>query len=402
MAKDALFTGQPIFSQLLSFLNRGKIARQTAQFQTDRYYKRFKTYHHLVTMLYATFHKCTSLREVTTGMQACAHRLQHLGMDYCPRRSTLSDANRDRSSEVFESIYMDLYKDLHTFLPDSRSKYKWYKRLYIVDSTTVSLFKEILKNAGRTPIDGKRKGGIKVHTLMHAEEDVPCLVKLTAAAAHDVPFIQGLALPKGSIVTFDKGYVDYSQYDLWTQQKIWWVTRLRKGSQYEIVERLPVSAQEYERGVREDAKIILGHQSHDQIVRTAARLVVFLDKQSGKEFHFVTNHAKFNASVIALIYKHRWQIEILYKRIKQKYPLKYFLGDNENAIRIQIWCALIADLLLKFIQARLKRCWSFGNLSSMVRIHLMSYLHIFKFLEHPERILINSLVTYNKGPTLFD
>jgi hypothetical protein len=402
MAKDALFTGQPIFSQLLSFLNRGKILRQANQFQSDHYYKRFRTYHHLVTMLYATFHKCTSLREVTTGMQACAHRLQHLGMDYCPRRSTLSDANRDRCSEVFEAIYLDLYKDLHSFLPDSQSKYSWYKRLYIVDSTTVSLFKEILKNAGRKAVDGKRKGGIKVHTLMHAEEDVPCLVKMTAAAAHDIPFIQGLALPKGSIVTFDKGYVDYAQYDLWTQQKIWWVTRLRKGAQYEIIERIPVNAQEYDRGVREDVKIILGHQSHDQIVRTSARLVVYYDKTSDKTFHFITNHTKFNPSVISLIYKHRWQIELLFKRIKQNYPLRYFLGDNENAIRIQIWCALIADLLLKFVQSRLKRCWSFGNLASMVRIHLMSYLHIFKFLEHPDRILINSQITYNKGPTLFD
>jgi IS4 transposase len=237
---------------------------------------------------------------------------------------------------------------------------------------------------------------------MHAEEDVPCVVKMTAAAAHDVPFIQGLALPKGSIVTFDKGYIDYAQYDLWTKQKVWWVTRLKKGAQYQIVEQLTVSDQEYNKGVRADARIILGHQTHDNVVRTPARLVIYHDKESGKDFQFITNHGKFNASIISLIYKNRWQIELLYKRIKQNYPLRYFLGENENAIRIQIWCALIADLLLKFVQAKLKRSWSFGNLSSMVRIHLMSYLSIFKFLEHPDRILINSMVTYNKGPTLFD
>ena len=402
MAKDAYFTGQPIFSQILSFLDRGKIARYATQHQSDRYYKRFLTYHHLVSMLYATFHKCTSLREVTTGMQACANRLQQLGMNYCPRRSTLSDANRDRPSEVFESIYLDLYKGLSKYLPDSRSRYKWYKRLYIVDSTTVSLFKEILKNAGRPTVDGKRKGGIKVHMLMKADHDVPCLIKMTAAAAHDVPFIKGLALPQGSIVTFDKGYIDYHQYDLWTQQKVWWVTRLRQGAQYEILESLEVSNKEYKEGVREDVKIMLGHQSHDQVTRTPARLVVYHDSESGKRFNFVTNHTKFSPSVIALIYKHRWQIETLFKRIKQNYPLTYFLGDNENAIRIQIWCALIADLLLKFVQSRLKRNWSFGNLASMIRIHLMSYITLFKFLEQPDRILINTVVNYNKGPTLFD
>lgn len=402
MAKDAHFTGQPIFSQLLSFLDKAKIARLTSQFQSDRYYKRFRTYHHLVTMLYATFHKCTSIREVTTGMQACAYRLEHLGMNYCPRRSTLSDANRHRPSEVFEAVYMDLYQSLRKHLPDSRSKHKWFKQLYIIDSTTVTLFKEILKNAGRPTIDGKRKGGIKVHTLMKADEDVPCLVKMTAAAAHDVPFIQGLALPKGSIVTFDKGYVNYQQYDLWTRQKIWWVTRLKQGTQYTIEELLPISTQEYEKGVRLDAKIILGHQVNDKVTRTPARLVHYYDKQSDTELYFITNHTKFSPSVISLIYKHRWQIELLYKRIKQNFPLKYFLGDNENAIRIQIWCALIADLLLKFIQSLLKRNWSFGNLSSMVRIHLMSYLHLLNFLEYPDRILINTTVTYNKGPTLFD
>jgi hypothetical protein len=401
MAKDALFTGQPIFSQLLSFLNRGAIARLSAKHQSDRYYKRFRTYDHLVAMLYATFHKCTSLREVTTGMQACAHRLEHLGLNYCPRRSTLSDANRDRPSEVFEAIYQDLYQDLHRFLPDSRSRLKWFKRLYLVDSTTVSLFKEILKNAGRTPVNGKRKGGIKVHTLMKAEEDVPCLVKMTAAAAHDTPFIQGLSLPRDSIVVFDKGFVDYAQYDRWTRQKVWWVTRMRKGAQYEIKDELPVSESEKKKGVLYDAHIILGHTSHKQVTRTPARLIHYEDKEKKRVFHFITNHTRFNASTIALIYRHRWQIELLYKRIKQNYPLQYFLGDNENAIRIQIWCALIADLLLKLVQSILKRAWSFGNLASMVRIHLMSYLHLVKFLENPDRILINTQITYNKGPTLF-
>lgn len=401
MAKDALFTGQPIFSQLLSFLNRGSIARLSAKHQSDRYYKRFHTYDHLVTMLYATLHKCTSLREVTTGMQACAYRLEHLGLSYCPRRSTLSDANRDRPSQVFEAIYQDLYQDLRKFLPDSRSKLKWFRRLYVVDSTTVSLFKEILKNAGRTPVNGKRKGGIKVHTLMKAEEDVPCLVKMTAAAAHDTPFIQGLALPKDSIVVFDKGYVDYSQYDLWTRQRIWWVTRLREGAQYEVKDERPVSESEQQMGILYDVNIVLGHQSHNQVTRTPARLIHYHDKESDKVFRFITNHTRFNPSTIAHIYSKRWQIELLYKRIKQNYPLRYFLGDNENAIRIQIWCALIADLLLKLIQSLLKRPWSFGNLASMVRIHLMSYLHLIKFLEHPDRVLINTKITYNKGPTLF-
>jgi hypothetical protein len=402
MVKDALFTGQPIFTQLLSFLNRGRIARLTSLHKADRYYKKFHTYDHLVTMLYAIFHNCTSIREVTTGMQACVNRLEHLGLQYCPRKSTLSDANRDRPADVFEAIFLDLYNHLHTFLPDSRSKAKWFSRLYVIDSTTISLFKEILKNAGRTAANGKRKGGIKVHTCIKAEEDVPCLVKMTAAAASDVPFIKKLKLPEGSIVAMDKGYADYTQFDTWTKEKVWWVTRMKKGAQYEIIEPLPISDREKRKGIQFDAKIILGHTTHNQITRTPARLIHFYDKEKDEIFYFITNNTKLNASTIGLIYKHRWQIELLFKRIKQSYPLQYFLGDNENAIRIQIWCALIADLLLKFVQSRLKRAWSFTNLASMVRIHLMTYIHLFKFLEHPDRALINDSINYNKGPTLFD
>lgn len=401
MAKDPHFTGQPIFNQLLRLLDRQSIVQLARKHGSDYYYKRFKTYDHLVTMLYATFHKCSSIREVTTGMQACASRLHHLGVNYCPRRSTLSDANRHRSSEVFEAIYQLLYNSWHKSLPDSRSKTAWFHRLFIIDSTTVSLFKEILKNAGRYGMNGKRKGGVKVHTLMKADEDVPCLVRMTAAAKHDLPFIQGLRLPPGSIVTFDKAYNNYAQYDLWTKQKVFWVTRMRQSAKYEVIKQRSVSASEHAKGVQYDGKILLGHQTHDQVTRTSARLIIYHDPKTGKQFEFITNHHHFLASTIASIYQHRWQIEVLFKRIKQNYPLHYFLGDNENAIRIQIWCALIADLIINYVRSKVKKEWSFGNLSSMIRIHLMTYIHLLKFLENPDRALRRQLDSMTRGPTLF-
>jgi len=400
MGKDPNFTGQPIFTQLLALLDRSKISRIALEHDSDRYYKRFKTYDHLVTMLYAVFHKCTSLREVTTGMQACSHRLQHLGLRYCPRRSTLSDANRDRPSDVFETIYREIYGMYRKRLPDSQSR-SWRSKLYIIDSTTIKLFKEILKNAGRTAADGKRKGGIKVHTMIKADEDVPCLVKMTAAASHDVPFIQGLSLPKGAIVTFDKGYIDYNQYDLWTQQEVNWVTRARAGFQFELKEERFVSAEESRLGVLADQLVILGHQSHQDITRTHARIVKYHDEANNRNFEFITNNTELTASTIALIYQQRWQIELLFKRLKQNFPLQYFLGDNENAIRIQIWCALIADLILKIVQVHVKRPWNFGSLSSMIRIHLMSYTSLFSFLENPDKALIQAVPILNKGPSLF-
>ena len=403
MGKYQYLTGQPIFSQLLALLQPHAVRRLARRYQTDRYYKKFKTYDHLVMMLYAILHKCTSLREVTTGMQVCAFRVSHLGLQHCPRRSTISDANRRRSPKVFEAIYQQLYTRHRQYLPDSQSHPQWHSRLYIVDSTTISLFKEILKNVGPPVVNGRRKGGIKVHMLVKAEEDVPCFVRMTAAAAHDAPFIHRLRLPENAIVVFDRGYYTYRQYDLWTQQNVSWVTRLRTRARWQTIETYPIDSSQQHQGVISDQKVLLGNRANPKTqVQITARLVQFKDPQSGKTFHFITNHFSYSAVTIAEIYRRRWQIEILFKRLKQNYPLRYFLGDNENAIRIQIWCALIADLLLKIIRAALKKQWSFAGLSSMIRIHLMSYVPLFTFLNHPDRMLINLLPVQNKGPSLFD
>lgn len=402
MNKNANFTGQPVFTQLLNLIDRKSIVRLSRFYSSDRYYKKFDTYTHLVTMLYAIFLKCNSLREVVTGMQASSQRLKHLGLTYSPRRSTFAEANSKRTHEVFEAIYKDLYNKYAKLLPDSRTLKNIHSRLYIIDSTTIQLFNDILKNAGRKPFDGKVKGGIKVHTMIKSDEDVPCLVRMTAAAKHDLPFIQELKLPKGSIVVFDKAYVDYDQYQLWTSEKVTWVTRSRTNAAIEMVRANEVNEYQQRKGIKSDHQIILGHKTHDNVTRVKARLIKYYDKETDKELSFITNSTKLAAFTIAQIYKQRWQIEMLFKRLKQNYPLRYFLGESVNAIKMQIWCALIADLLINIVSAQLKRRWSFSNLSSMIRIHLMSYVALYKFLNNPEKSLIRPAKINNKGPTLFD
>jgi len=401
MYKDDYFTGQPVFTQLLSFINKSNVYRIAKAHKSDKYYKKFKTYEHLVTMLFAIFQKCTSLREVTSGMQASMHKLNHLGMKYCPRRSTLAEANANRTHEVFEAIYMSLYKKYGKSLPDSRSKKTWLKKLYIIDSTTIQLFSEILRNNGKGAMNGRTKGGMKVHTLIKAIEDVPCLIKLTEAACADVTFIDKLALPEGSIVTFDKGYINYVQYDLWAKQKVYWVTRLKAKGPFEIVSDRNLTASDVKSGVQSDHNILLGGTSRGRKPRTIARLVRFFDEEQNKHFNFITNNKILSAKSIALIYKRRWQIELLFKRIKQNYPLRNFLGDNVNAIKIQAWCALIADLLLNIVKSRVKKNWSFSGIASMIRIHLMSYIRIMNFLDDPDRFIINNVVVKPRPPTLF-
>ena len=229
------------------------------------------------------------------------------------------------------------------------------KKLYVVDSSTVSLFQEIMGIVGRVPLNGKRKGGCKVHTLIKADEDVPRFVKMNSAARHDSPFLKDIKLPEGSLLTFDKGYVDYKQYNRLTRDKIWFVTRLKQGTQWALVDQKQVSHYQKSKGVLSDARVILGHFHSKKAVKVPARLIAYQDPDIKKEFTFLTNNMTLKPYTIAQIYQKRWQIEILFKRIKQNYPLKYFLGDNENAIRIQTWCSLIADLLLKVIKAGVKR-----------------------------------------------
>lgn len=385
MSKSANFIGQPIFSQLLKYLPRNEINKIATEHRSDHYTKRFKTYDHLVSMLYSSFHNCRSLREVVTGMMACYGKIYHLGLTDYPKRSTLSDANGRRDSQVFEAIYKMLFTKYRSVLSDSPKLSLMDRRLFLVDSTTLTLFQEILKAAGKNPANGKRKGGIKAHVLVRADEDVPCLVNMSSSASRDTIFMKNIHLPKNAILVFDRGYNSYSEYNRLSEQGINWVTRKNNKSAIEVTATNPVDEQQAINGVLKDEHIIMGNTHNKKQIRVQARRVTYRDKETQRTFEFITNNRSMKPSTIAQLYERRWQIEILFKRLKQNNQLTYFLGDNENAIRIQIWCAMIADLITKIVQKKIKRPWSFANLSSMIRIHLMTYTSLLQFLENPEK-----------------
>jgi hypothetical protein len=383
MNKSNFFSGQPIFTQLLQYLPKAEVVNLARKYKSDRYYKKFTTHCHLISMLYACFEHCTSLREVVTGMRACEGKLQSLHLKSLPARSTLSEANQYRNYEVFEAIYYHLFERYRQFLADSRMKKdRLSRRLILIDSTTISLFQEILKNAGPSKANGKRKGGIKVHMTVRASEDVPGLVRLTPAAHNDALFLRDLRIPKGSIVVMDRGYNGFNKLIEWNNTGVWWVTRLRSNTNYSVTTELPVAQSQKQLGVVDDKHITMGAPKK-HIPKVKCRLVRYYDFDTKKDLVFITNNFRWPATKIAEIYKRRWQIELLFKRLKQNTPLQYFLGDNENAIKIQIFCALIGDLLLKMATARIKRAWSHSNLASLVRLHLMNYTNMNKFLEDP-------------------
>lgn len=391
MAKSTHFTGQPIFNQILSLIPRSMVNRLSREHKADRYCKKFRTYDHLVTMLYASFQQCSSLREVITGMQASAQRLSHLGLKFTPRRSTLSDANERRNAALFQQLYHQLYCNYYGSLPDSLSKKKLYEKLFIIDSTIITLFSTVMQSTGSYGLNGKKKGGIKAHVLMRAKDNLPCFVDLTQGKASDSKFLPLVHLPPGSVVVMDKGYRSFQQYIKWTKQNITWVNRMNERFVFKVAESLPVNEAQQAKGVRQECVIELGNpKTSKRNAIQRVRLITFYHKQSNQTFEFITNNFTYSAATIADIYKKRWDIEIFFKRIKQNFQLHFFLGDNENAIRIQVWCSLIADLLIKVIKDKIqnKRAWAYANLAGLIRLHLGTYIKLKDFLLQPEKALI--------------
>lgn len=383
MGKSTNFSGQPILNQLLFFLDKGQIKKISKSHEGDRYVKKFTTYNHVVVMLFVALEGYSSIREVIIGLLANAHKLSHLGLSYIVRRSTLSEANQRRSSKLFGEIYMEVYQRNREHLADSRLSDVDMKRLYIMDSTTITLFKDILKGVGRNPLQGKKKGGIKAHTIVKASENVPCLIRYSAAVRHDHTFLNEVhTLSKGSIITFDKGYVDYAQYEAFSQSGIFYVTRLKENAvyqarkEYDLPENAPSS-------VLKDEEVVL-YYGQDKKSEHRTRRIAYWDDENKRLFEFISNNFELSAEKIALIYKQRWKIELLFKQLKQNFPLKYFLGDNENAIEIQIWAAMLANLLITLVKSKVKRSWAFSNMVSLIRNQLMNYVDIYRFLEDPE------------------
>lgn len=384
MNKSTFFSGQPTFYQLIKLIPKGIVSNCVDQTGSDHYRKTFFTWDHLVAMLFTCYGHCQTLREVVTGMKALEGKLLNLGIRYFPAKSTLADANATRDSVVFEKIFFELKAYWDSNSPDSRTK---NEPVYIVDSTTIKLFQEIFRGAGPSPANGKRKGGLKVHMAIEQSDEVPSIVHLTQAAYNDGSFTKYLNLPAESTVIMDRGYKNYDQFNAWTKQRVRWVTRIQPNAFYKIKSRRKVTDELKKEGIRTDWEIVMGAEPK-KISKVRCRLIKYTSAETGKKFEFITNDFDSDPITIADLYKKRWKIELLFKRLKQNMPLRYFLGDNKNAIRIQIWCALIADLLVQVVKRQIKRKWAFSNIVSLIRLHLFNYLDLFAFLENPELAVI--------------
>ena len=280
------------------------ISRNSKLHKADHYVKRFTAKDHLVSMLFCVFAKCSSLREVSGAMLGLSGKIRHFQLGHIPYRSTLSDANKRRSVDFFSGVYHDLLREYSHVISDTRFKQVINKQIEIFDSTTISLFQEILKCVGRTPANGKRKGGIKVHTVINVDEAVPKMIWFSSAATHDHMLLGKLTPDDNTIYVFDKGYNDYRAYKLFGEKDAGFVTRIKDNAVYNVEEELHIDECVHS-GVLEDTIIEVTVKEDDGESQLKLRKVVFYDRILRRKFEFLTNLFDMRPDMIAAIYKIR-------------------------------------------------------------------------------------------------
>ena len=389
---EKMFVGQPVFKQLIDFLPKNKFDLLANEHKTDRYYKSFPAWTQLVTMLFGVLSRCDSMGEVCDGLLAMQGKLNHLGLSCAPAKSTAGDGLRERDNEFFKEFYFLLLKHFEPTLSVSRIDKVSFEKLFIFDSSTIKLFSDVMKGVGRNPKnEGKKKGGLKVHMLIDAHSQTPTFVKISEARSHDKNFTQYLNLAPHSMIVFDRAYNHYLQFAKFTQDKINFVCRLKRNALYQVVQELYCQNQtDSGFGVLKEEHIHLKYTDEKKEKTLCLRKVVYRDDK-GRIYEFITNNFEISNQEVALIYKIRWQIELLFKKLKQNFQLHYFYSESENGIKTQIWITLIAQLLLMVLKAKSKTKKAFSTIAALVRIHLISNLYVFWVIENSRR-------TYTKRP----
>ena len=394
------FVGQPIFKQIIDFIPKNKFALLVRKHNADHYYKTFDSWTHLVTLLFGIFSRCDSMGEICDGMRALDGKLNHLGMDKSPAKSTAGDGLRNRDESFFMDVYFMLIEHFKSNLSVSHIDKVSFSKLFIFDSSTIRLFSDVMKGVGRNPKnDGKKKGGLKVHMMIDAHSDTPEFVKISEAKRDDKNFLQYLSLAAHSMVVFDRAYNHYLQFSKWTEQQVNFVCRLKKNAVYMVKNVMYENElQDGESGVLKDEHIHLDYKEKKENKKLCLRKVTYIDEK-GRFYQFITNNFEITAQEVALLYKLRWNIELLFKKLKQNFQLHYFYSETENGIKTQIWCTLIAQLLLHLLKVRSESKKAFSTIAALVRIHLIGYLDIFWMVQNSRRTYTKRKVR-NKSPAI--
>ncbi len=364
-----------LFSQVVSLFDRNKFNVLVKKHGSENYSKGFSSWDHFISMLFCQLGQAKSLREICDGLSSSEGKLRHLGMKTAPKRSTLSYANSNRPWEMYRDLFYETLSICRNFAP-GKHKFRFNNKLLSIDSSTISLCLSMFPWAKYR----STKGAVKLHLLLDHDGYLPSYALITNGKKADVKMARKFPLAKGSIVAMDRGYNDYDLFAKWTEDQIYFVTRLKNNADYVVFEdKVPPK----------NSNII-----SDQIIEFAGaealkkcpyilRKVVVWDSENEREIVLLTNHLDFGATTISAIYKDRWQIELFFKAIKQNLRIKTFVGTSENALYIQIWTALISILILKYMQFRGKFGWSLSNLVALLRWNLFIHKDLWAWLDKP-------------------
>jgi hypothetical protein len=367
-----------LFNQLLQHFPRTEFAALVKKHAAEHAAKGFTCWAQFVSMLFCQLGRADSLREICNGLGCCLGKLVHVGILRAPKKSTLSYANEHRPAALFEDLFwstLKLFREQQGLGPRPH-KFRFKNKLLSLDSTTISLCLALFPWAKFR----RAKGGVKAHVLLDHDDYMPSYVLLTEARKCDVKVAYSFTLNPGSIVAMDRGYTDYGLFAHWTEAGVFFVTRLREDARYEIMEERAIPAQ---RNIRADQLIRLTSELAQGKCPCVLRRVVVWDAVNQREIVLLTNLLEFGATTISAIYRERWQIELFFKALKQNLTVKTFVGTSENALRIQIWTALITLLLLKWLHHLSKSAWSISNLASMLRLNLFTYRDLVNWLNDP-------------------
>lgn len=363
-----------IFGQILQLFPKTEFYQAVKETGAEKNAKGFTSWGQFVGMLFCQVGRAHSLREICGGLASSLGKLIHLGITEAPARSTLAYANEHRSWRLYEKIFYAMLKRCQAVAP--RHKFSFKNKLYSMDATLMELCASIFGWAKYV----QTKGAVKLHMLLDHDGYLPVFAHITEGCVHEVNIVRGMTFPRGSIVVMDRGYVDYALFFKWTvQDEVYFVMRLKSNAVYTVIESntVPVGG----KVVRDEMIMFSGYSSFGKCPVPLRRIEVLDDK--GEIIVLLTNHFEFAGSTIAKIYRDRWQIETFFKTIKQNLRIKTFVGTSPNAVMTQIWTALIAILVLKYLKFRSTFGWSMSNLVAMLRYNLIVYRGLWEWLNNP-------------------
>jgi hypothetical protein len=363
-----------IFSQLLQLFPRIEFQQMVRKHKVERNAKGFTSWGQFVSMLFCQLGKAHSLREIVNGLRSCEGKLKHLGIK-APNRATLSYANEHRSWEFYREIFFGLYARCTSEIP-VRKKFRFKNKLVSLDSSTIDLCLSMYDWAKFR----RRKGAVKLHLVLDHDGYLPSFAVITEGKVSDIKVAHTLQFDPGTIVVDDRGYNDYVLFGKWTAQGVYFVTRMKDNALYEVVESREIPQN---RNILRDEIIRLTGIKAEEKCPYFLRRIEAYDPEMDRTFVFLTNYHKLGASTISAVYKDRWKVELFFKALKQNLKIKTFVGTSANAVKIQIWTALIAMLVLKYLQLKSQYNWSLSNLVALLRMNLFTHRNLWAWLNSP-------------------